>query len=383
MTPSRRAIYLDYNATAPLRSEARTAVLAVLDAPGNASSVHGAGRKARDRIETARGQVAALVGASAQNLVFTSGGTEASALAMTSLAATPSTLLVGATEHDAVMQTARSLGRPCDVWPVDGQGVADLDWLKDRLARWTAADGLPVVALMMANNETGVIQPVAEAAGLVHAAGGRLHVDAVQAAGKIDIDVTTLGADTLALSAHKLGGPQGAGAVTYAAGVKLHPLWHGGGQEQGLRPGTENVCAIVGFGAAALAAAGDHDRLAAMAVWRDRAASRLKSAGALVAGEGAMRLPNTLCVTAEGWDSARQVMWLDLGGVQASAGSACSSGKVRASGVLTAMGLEALAPFVLRASGGWATTEDDWSAFADLWLDGYARVTARQRTEVA
>ena len=383
MTSSRRTLYLDYNATAPLRPEARAAVLAVMDAPGNASSVHGAGRRARDRIETARGQVAALVGAPTPNLVFTSGGTEANVLALTSLAATPSTLLVGATEHDAVMQTARSLGRPCEVWPVDAHGVADLDWLEDRLARWTTADGLPVVALMLANNETGVIQPVAEAAARVHSAGGRMHVDAVQAAGKIDIDVAALGADTLALSAHKLGGPQGAGAVVHAAGVKLKPLWHGGGQEQGLRPGTENVCAIIGFGAAALVAAADLDRLGAMALWRDRAASRLKSAGALVAGEGAMRLPNTLCVTAEGWDSARQVMWLDLGGVQASAGSACASGKVRASGVLTAMGLEAQAPFAVRASGGWASTEDDWSAFADLWLDGYARVTARQRTEVA
>ena len=383
MATPRRAIYLDCNATAPLRPEARAVMLGALDAPGNASSVHGAGRKARDRIETARGQVAGLVGASAQRLVFTSGGTEASALALASLAAGPATLSVSATEHDAVLQTARSLGRTIEVWPVDANGVADLDWLRDRLSRWTAADGVPVVALMLANNETGVIQPVAEAAGLVHAAGGRLHVDAVQAAGKIPVDMHPLGADTLALSAHKLGGPQGAGALVFAEGVKLYPLWQGGGQEQGLRPGTENVCAIAGFGAAASAATSDLVRLDAMAAWRDDAAGKLKRTGVVVAGEGAPRLPNTLCLAAEGWESARQVMWLDLGGVQASAGSACSSGKVRPSGVLTAMGLGARAACGLRASGGWATTEDDWSAFADLWLDGYARVTARQRTEVA
>jgi cysteine desulfurase len=383
MSSARRAIYLDFNATAPLRPEAKAVMLTALDAPGNASSVHGAGRRARDLIETARTQVAALVGASSQRLVFTSGGTEASAIALSSLAAQPSTLIIGATEHDAVMQTALALGQPVEMWPVDGRGVADLDWLKHRLARRTSAEGVPVVALMLANNETGVVQPVAEAATLTHAAGGRLHVDAVQAAGKIAVDMESLGADTLALSAHKLGGPQGAGALVFAADMKPHALWRGGGQEQGLRPGTENVCAIAGFGAAAETAGLDLARLCDMAPWRDTAAARLKAVGAVVAGEGAVRLPNTLCLAASNWDSARQVMWLDLGGVQASAGSACSSGKVKASGVLTVMGLGAQAGFALRASGGWATTEDDWSAFADLWLDGYARVMARQRTEVA
>ncbi len=383
MSSARRAIYLDYNATAPLRPEAKAVMLAALDAPGNASSVHGAGRRAREGIETARGQVARLVGASSQRLIFTSGGTEAIAIALTSLAGAPSTLIISATEHDAVMQTAICLGRPVEIWPVDARGVADLDWLRDRLARWTLSDGAAVAALMLANNETGVIQPVTEAAGLLHAAGGRLHVDAVQAAGKIAVDFESLGADTLALSAHKLGGPQGAGALVFASSVKPQPLWRGGGQEQGLRPGTENVCAIAGFGAAAQSAGADLDRLSAMVPWRDMAADRLKAAGAVVAGEGADRLPNTLCVVADGWESARQVMWLDLGGVQASAGSACSSGKVKPSGVLTALGLGARAAFALRASGGWATTTDDWSDFADLWLDGYARVMARQRTEVA
>jgi len=205
----------------------------------------------------------------------------------------------------------------------------------------------------------------------------------VQAAGKIIVDMGALGGDTLALSAHKLGGPQGTGALAFATDVRPTPLWRGGGQEQGLRPGTENVAAITGFGAAARAAVMALGGVSGQAMARDAAAARLAAAGARVICGHAPRLPNTLCIAVPGWPSDRQVMWLDLGGVQVSAGSACSSGKVRPSPVLEAMGLGELAPFALRASGGYATDETHWSAFADLWLEGFARVSARQRTEVA
>ncbi len=379
MTAQRPILYLDWNATAPLRPEARAAMLAVLDAPGNPSSVHGAGREARDGVERARGEVAALVGAATERLVFTSGGTEANALGLRAVSEGVDALLVSAIEHDAVMQTARAGAVPVEIWPVTPQGVADLDWLSVRLGRGDRV----AAALMLANNETGVIQPVAAAAALLHATGGRLHVDAVQAAGKMAVDMTALAADTLALSAHKLGGPQGAGALAFAAPIRPVPLWRGGGQEQGLRPGTENVAAIVGFGAAAGAALAALPEAARQSAGRDATAARLKAAGARILGEDAVRLPNTLCLAVPGWPSDRQVMWLDLGGVQVSAGAACSSGKVRPSPVLEAMGEGALAPFALRASGGHATEIAHWSAFADLWLDGYARVSARQRTEVA
>lgn len=375
-----RAIYLDYNATAVMRPEAKAAVVAAMEIGGNPSSVHASGRAARDMVETARSEVAALVGANVGRTVFTGCGTEANAIALASLAKGASRIIVSATEHDAVAETARALGMPVDIWPVDANGVADLNWLRDRLA---GVDGAPLAALMLANNETGVIQPVAEAAELVHAAGGRLHVDGVQAAGKIAVDFARLGADTMALSAHKLGGPQGVGALVFAQRAMLHPLWRGGGQEQGLRAGTENVAGIAGFGAAAQAAGADLARLSAMAAWRDAAAARLKAAGAVVAGEGASRLPNTLCVALDGWESIRQVMRLDLAGVRVSAGAACSSGKVKPSGVLTAMGFGELAAGALRISGGWATTEDDWSAFVDAWLDGASRLAARRRSEVA
>jgi cysteine desulfurase len=370
--------YLDYNATAPLRPKARAAMLAALDAGGNASSVHALGRAARDQVEKARDIVAGRIGASTERLIFTSGGTEANALALQGLAFERDLLIVGATEHDAVKKTALSLGRPVEIWPVDAKGVADLGWLGRRLKGGGAR---VAVALMLANNETGVLQPVRAAADILHAAGGRLHVDAVQALGKIPVDMAALGADTLAVSAHKIGGPQGAGALAYADGVMLSPLWRGGGQERGLRPGTENIAAIAGFAAAVQAC--DPLELTSQSAWRDAAAARMTAVGAVVAGEGATRLPNTLCVCAPDWDSARQLMWLDLSSVCVSSGSACSSGKVAPSHVLTAMGLDALAPFSIRASGGYASEESDWSTLAEIWLDGYARATSRKRAEVA
>jgi len=243
-------------------------------------------------------------------------------------------------------------------------------------------EGRALVCLMLANNETGVIQPIAEAAALVREADGWLHVDAVQAAGKIAIDFTALGADTLALSAHKLGGPQGVGALVAGTRATIVRQQHGGGQERGRRAGTENVAGIAGFGAAAMAGAHDLPLMANQGTWRDALAERLKAAGAVVLGEGAQRLPQTLCLAAEGFASQIQVMNLDLAGVMVSAGSACSSGKVKASRVVEAMGRSDLAPFALRVSGGWASTEQDWISCGDAWLAAYSRIGARRR-EVA
>ncbi|TCS17568.1 cysteine desulfurase family protein [Caulobacter sp. BK020] len=373
------SIYLDYNATAPIRPEARDAVLRAFETAGNPSSVHASGRAARDLVETARAQVAALVGVVAGSVTFVSGGTEANALAIGSAAfAGFNRVIVSEGEHDAVLETAAASGLQVLKMPLDADGVARLDWLEEALSD----EGRALVCLMLANNETGVIQPVADASALVRAADGWLHVDAVQAAGKVAIDFTALGADTMALSAHKLGGPQGVGALVAGTRATIVRQQHGGGQERGRRAGTENVAGIAGFGAAAQAAAGDLPAMANQGTWRDALAERVKAAGAVVLGEGAARLPQTLCLAAEGFASQIQVMNLDLAGVMVSAGSACSSGKVKASRVVEAMGRADQAPFALRVSGGWASTEQDWISCGDAWLAAYSRIGARRR-EVA
>jgi len=374
------SVYLDHNATAKVRPEAIAAITHVLTHVGNPSSIHAAGRAARAVMEQARADVAALIAAPASTLIFTSGGTEANALAIESaVAAGAKRLIVSAIEHDSVQETARAVGVAVETLPVDANGVADLAWLRERLARWDAADGKPFVALMLANNETGVIQPVAAASELVRAADGWLHVDAIQAVGKILVDSRALGADTLSVSAHKVGGPQGVGALTFGPRATMVRRQHGGGQERGRRGGTENLPGISGFGAAAKAAAAG---LAAQQALRDAAAARLQAMGAVVVGEAGPRLPNTLCIATPGWTSDLQVMGLDLAGVMVSAGSACSSGKVKASPVLAAMGLDDLAACAIRVSGGWDTTEQDWNRFADAWLEAHARHAAR-RKEVA
>jgi len=384
------SVYLDYNATAPIRPEAHAAAVCALDIGANPSSVHARGRMARAAVEQARSEVARLIKARDEQVIFTSGGTEANRMVIQgAVAGGCKRPIILMTEHDSVMRPASMSGLWVEAWPVSDQGLAAVGWLTERLARWDKADGPPFVALALANSETGVIQPVAEIAALVHAAGGALHVDAVQAAGKIPIDVTALGADTLTLSAHKLGGPQGSGALVlgphaplkarraFALGQALSP-----GQEQGLRTGTENVSGIAGFGAAAAAALRDLPRAGEQAAWRDAAADRLKAEGASIAGEGAPRLPGVLCAVTEGFPSELQVMMLDLDGVMVSAGSACSSGKVQASGVLLAMGLAGLlASSAVRASGGWASTEADWARFADVWTG--ARQRHAQRKAVA
>ncbi|PHY21477.1 cysteine desulfurase family protein [Caulobacter sp. BP25] len=384
MNASRSSIYLDYNATAPLRPEAREALLRALESPANPSSVHAAGRAARDVVERARAQVGAVVGVPAGSVTFVSGGTEANALAIESArAAGVERIIISTIEHDAVTETAKaqntqSGGLPVEILPVDNNGVADLDWLAQALEK----PGKTLVCLMLANNETGVIQPVDKVSALVRAHDGWLHVDAVQAAGKIAIDFSALGADTMALSAHKLGGPQGVGALVAGTRATVTRRLHGGGQERGRRAGTENVAGIAAFGAAAVAAQEGLASLAEQAQWRDALAQRVKAQGAVVLGEGADRLPQTLCLAGEGFGSEVQVMNMDLAGIMVSAGSACCSGKVKASRVVEAMGRADLAPFALRISGGWASTEDDWIKCGDAWLAAWKRIGARRR-EVA
>ncbi|HEY4030930.1 MAG TPA: cysteine desulfurase family protein [Caulobacteraceae bacterium] len=378
-----RSIYLDWNATALVRPEAAAAVAQALAIGGNPSSVHAAGRAARGVMERARAQVAQLIAMPAGSIVFTSGAAEANALAiMSAVAGGSRRLIIGAIEHETVVETAKASGAAVEVLPIDARGVADLDWLKERLARWDAADGAPFLALMLANNENGVIQPVAEAGAMVREAGGLVHVDAVQAAGKIPIDMKALHADTLALTAHKLGGPAGSGALAFASRARLVRQLHGGGQERSVRAGTENVSGIAGFGAAAEAALRGlyHDQ----SPWRDAAAERLKrDAGVVVLGEGAPRLRQTLSFSAPGFPSDLQVMQMDLAGVMVSAGSACSSGKVKASRVVEAMGLPELSPYALRVSGGWSSTEADWQVFTDAWLKAHANHRARHAAQPA
>lgn len=375
------SIYLDHNATAPVRPEAIEAMTRVLSTVGNPSSIHAAGRAAHAVVEQARNDIAALIGGPASTVVFTSGGTEANSIAIQSaVAAGARRLIISAIEHESVIETAKVTGAEVEILPVTPAGVADLAWLEARLARWDTADGRPFVALMLANNETGIIQPVREAAALIQAADGWLHVDAVQAAGKIPADSRELGADTLAISAHKLGGPQGVGALTFGPRATLSRIQHGGGQERGRRAGTENVAGIASF-AAAVRAAMTHP--VDNGPWRDAVAERLKARGAVVVGEASPRLPNTLCLAMPGQASDRQVMSLDLGGIMVSAGSACSSGKVKVSPILAAMGLSDIAGNAIRVSGGWNTTEADWTAFEAAWIQIQQRSAARTSASAA
>ena len=373
------AIYLDYNASGLVRPEVLEAMTRALADNGNPSAVHAAGRRARARVETARAQVAELVGADPTAVVFGSGGTEANAQGVASaLAAGGERLIVSATEHPCVAEAAANAGVAVEVLSVDANGVIDLNWLDAALKR----PGRAVVAIHHANNESGVIQPIPEAAALVRAAGGWLHVDAIQSAGKIAVDIRALDADSLTLSAHKLGGPQGVGALILKEGVSGVRILHGAGQERGLRAGTENVPGIVGFGVAADCAARDLEAMGSHVAWRDAAQARVKAAGATIIGDGADRLPNTLFMAVEGWDSPQQLITLDLAGVMVSAGSACSSGKVKPSKTISAMGLDALATGGVRVSGGWGTTEGDWVRFADAWVAAYDKHKARAAARV-
>ena len=365
-------VYLDWNATTPLRAEARQAMAAAWDLAGNPSSVHTEGRQARRLVEEARAGIAGAVGASSRNVVFTSGGTEANALALTPGLRRASglpveRLLVSAVEHPSVLSGGRFPARAIGKVGVTHSGLLDLDRLRAALA-----GGPPtLVSVMLANNETGAVQPVREAADIVHAAGGLLHVDAIQAFGKRPFDINAMGADLVTLSAHKIGGPKGVGAVVLAEGLSgLEPLLRGGGQERGHRAGTENVAGIVGFGAAAAAAiAGlelDPKRLETL---RNRLETGLRQApGAVVFSDDVPRLPNTTLFTVRGLKAETAVIGFDLAGIAVSSGSACSSGKVQPSHVLEAMGFgPELAQGAVRVSLGWSTSDADIDRCLEAW----------------
>ncbi|BCP53085.1 cysteine desulfurase [Kaistia sp. 32K] len=366
-------IYLDYNAGAPLRPEARAAMVDALEATGNASSVHGEGRAARSRVETARRRVAALVNADPARVIFTSGGTEANVTALSPVmrvgAATVSidVVLVGATEHPSVLAGGRFGADKVRIVAVDGEGRLDLADLKAQLGAVAAEGKRALVSVMLANNETGTIQPVAEIAEIARSFGALVHTDAIQAAGRIPVDIAELGVDLLTLSAHKLGGPQGAGALVLGGDlVSPAPLLVGGGQEKYSRAGTQNVAAITGFGVAADCARADLDRQAEWARWRDEIATAAEPAMQL-SGE-AERLPQTLSLGVNGLSAETLVIALDLEGVAVSAGSACSSGKVGVSHVMKAMNVpDPYAKSAIRVSFGWETTETDIRRFTEVW----------------
>jgi cysteine desulfurase len=365
-------VYLDWNATTPLRPEAKAAMAAAWELSGNPSSVHAEGRQARRLVEDARAAIAAAVGGRLQDVVFSSGGTEANALALTPGlrrdAGTPvQRLLASAVEHASVLSGGRFPPETVSTIKVTAAGLIDLDHLRELLAEGPPA----LVSVMLANNETGAIQPVAEAASIVHAAGGLLHVDAIQALGKIPFDIKAVGADLVTLSAHKIGGPKGVGAVVMAEDIQgLEPLLRGGGQELGRRAGTENVAGISAFGAAARAAMAaletDAERLQGL---RDQLEDGLKQTpDMIVFSETASRLPNTTLFSVPGLKAETAVIGFDLAGIAVSSGSACSSGKVQPSHVLDAMGQgRELAQGAVRLSLGWSTSQTDIELALKAW----------------
>jgi len=369
-------VYLDHNATTPARPEAIEAVVEALSLVGNASSVHREGRAARRIIEDARARVAALVGASETDVVFTSGGTEANNLAIRG--GSRMCVLVSAVEHLSVLE----VGREVKLIPVDADGIVDLEALDQMLAK---EDGLALVSIMLANNKTGVIQPIQAIGEICRRYGALLHTDAVQAAGKIPIYLTGLGVDLMTLSAHKIGGPMGVGALIATPRAALTGVSFGGGQEKGLRPGTENLPAIAGFGKAAELAAERIKSFAALAWKRNDLERRIKEIApdASIFGAAVDRLPNTSCIAMPGVDSETQVMALDLEGVSVSAGSACSSGKVAVSHVLKAMvpdGPET--ENAIRVSLGWTTEDSDIDRFVEAWSALYGRLGAAEKIQL-
>lgn len=360
--------YLDWNASAPLRPEARAAMIAALDLAGNPSSVHGEGRRARAAIEDAREAVARLVGAEPADVVFTSGATEANAWV---IGQGWGRIFMSDAEHDSVRTPAVLSGAEVVRLRVGGDGVLAVETLADRMERAGNEAGAGLLALQAANNETGVVQPVAEAAALAREHGLAVLCDAVQVAGRRPLEVAALGVDYLTISAHKLGGPKGIGALVCRRKGDLVPLIAGGGQERRRRAGTENVAAIAGFGAAAAAAASRMaDEQRHIGALRDRLEAMLAvaSPSAMIIGVEAPRLSNTTCVALPGRLAEVLVASLDLAGIAVSAGAACSSGKVSASATLQAMGLDPdLARAAIRISIGPTTTQADITVFLAAW----------------
>ncbi|MAY62588.1 MAG: cysteine desulfurase [Rhizobiales bacterium] len=382
---NRQRAYLDYNATAPLLPAAREAVVAALDMPGNPSSVHAEGRAAREAYSRARDAVARLCGAQPAHVIFTSGATEAASHVLTPdfrMGRAPvrlETLFIGATEHPCVLSGGRFAPESVKTLPVDANGVIDLDAV--RAALEGRGEGQFMLTLQLANNETGVIQPVREIADIVHAVGGVMVVDAVQAGGRLPIDIEALGADFLFISAHKIGGPKGAGALISRGETFMpSPLIRGGGQEKGHRAGTENLAAIAGFGAAAQVAVELLANVADLAARRDAMEARMREAApdVIIHGVNAPRLANTSYVSLPGMKAETAQIAFDMEGIAVSSGSACSSGKVGASHVLKAMGADAELG-AIRVSIGPHTTGTDIDAF----IEAFAKINARRLARLA
>ena len=355
------SVYLDYNATVPLLPDVKAAVAAHLDTYGNPSSVHAVGRKAREAVEQARDAVAAMAHAKPAQVIFTSGGTEANALALRGRANTA--IFASAVEHPSVLAHVS----PENIIPVDHAGIIDLAALEARLA---IAPSPAMVAVMLANNETGAVQPIARVSEIARRYKAHVHCDAVQAPGKLAIDLKSLGVDSLSLSAHKLGGLKGTGALVLAPGVEVTALHVGGGQERRRRAGTENVLGIVAFGVAAQHEQNLRDDVARVRGLRDAMEADIVAAAprARIFAQSVERLANTTCVALPGVSSEIQLMRMDLAGVAVSAGSACSSGKVTASHVLLAMGVtESEAKCAIRISLGWGTTAVETARFLEVW----------------
>ncbi|NVJ99357.1 MAG: cysteine desulfurase [Alphaproteobacteria bacterium] len=371
----KRTIYLDYNATAPIRESVVDAVSTAMRAVGNPSSVHAAGRAARGIVEEARAMVAALVNSRPRDVVFTASGTEATNMVIRGTGA--KSLLISAIEHECGAAAARESGLPVTTLPVSSTGALDLEALKSALEK---AEKPALVSVMIANNEMGAIQDISGIAAIAKGYGAFVHTDAVQAAGKLTLDFKALGVDYLTLSAHKIGGPQGIGAVVLAPTAPLKALVVGGGQELSRRSGTENVAGIAGFGAAAMDAMvgiGDAERLSVM---RDRIEEAVSAHAneAVVVGRDGERLPNTSCIIMPGVKGETQVMHFDLNGICVSSGSACSSGKVKVSQVLTGLGYEPeMAEASIRVSLGYKTEEADVDAFIEAWKSIYNRTRQR------
>lgn len=370
-----KMIYLDYNATAPTKAIAAEAVMAAMAHSGNPSSVHGPGREARQMVEDARAKIARAVGARAEDVIFTSGGTEANNQVLRTQVGIRR-LLISAIEHDGVLAAANASGLVVEIIPVDNHGIIDLDFLTERLA---ADEGRALVSVMLVNNEVGTIAPVAEAVKIAHDAGALMHTDAVQAFGKIALNFADLGVDFMSLTAHKMGGPLGVGVLIHRPGIDVNPLITGGGQEMARRSGTENVPGIAGMGAAADLVGDDVDAGPRIAKLRDGLEDAILaiSPDSRIYGRGAERLPNTTMVSMPGVPGDTQVMAMDLAGYAVSSGSACSSGKVKKSRILDAMGCAGKeAGEAIRVSLSPATTQDEIDGFVAAWQALFERTGA-------
>ena len=359
-------IYLDHNATTPLRPQARAAILAALDGGGNPSSIHAQGRAARALVESARRTIANKLGVLPAMVIFTGVGTEANNFAIKG--ADVERIVISAIEHSCVLEAAKATGKPVETVPVTKQGVIDLDALENTLMQ---GEGKALVCLMLASNETGAVQPVRQAAAIAAKHGALIHTDAVQAFGKQPVNFGLLGVDMMTLSAHKLGGPQGVGALIVRDGVVLEKFIHGGGQELGRRGGTENVAGIAGFAAAAeVATDAIGEKQSGIKALRDLFESKLQevSPDVEIFSSNVERLPNTSYIALKGMNAQTTLINLDLEGIAVSTGSACSSGKVTGSRVLAEMGVpDDLRACALRISFGWTSSKADVTKFIEVW----------------